>query len=194
MITWIKNFISNRDLHNTHNTNTLILPLPSVIKQSTNRTTQSVIQNTNSVSSHCGPRSHCAQTTTTWSFFSTGNSMSLLPVNKYITLSTSYCSHNSLCHDQHNSLIWKHFMYDKAVSMFHLAPHSEGKVGCRDRAHIAPHILALALDTYKWLASSPSHFTLSTDWIGGWAGLRGCLDALKMTENFSPASYWWIVP
>jgi hypothetical protein len=40
--------------------------------------------------------------------------------------------------------------------------------------------LILALDSDKWYASWHSYFALSMDWIGAWASLRGCFDALKM--------------
>jgi hypothetical protein len=46
-------------------------------------------------------------------------------------------------------------------------------------------LLTLALYRSKGFASCPSNFTVSTEWTGVWAGLRGCLDALKMRENFS---------
>ena len=43
--------------------------------------------------------------------------------------------------------------------------------------------LTLTLDSNKWYTSWPRYFTPSTDWIGDWASLRVCFDALKMEKN-----------
>lgn len=68
-------------------------------------------------------------------------------------------------------------MHYIAVPMFHQSPHIQGMQGCTDTQTTAPQNLNPGPDTVSQLQLK-----------GSWAGLRGCLDALKIKVNFSPAT------
>ena len=55
------------------------------------------------------------------------------------------------------------------------------------------HLPAPSLDRDKRFASRTSHLTPGMEWIGGWAGLRICLDDMKIRKNSSFARNWWLI-
>ena len=133
-----------------------------------------------SVWSHWGPRWQYVQTTTTWPFFITWNSiLSLLPVNKYIILNgnpppivhTTFCA---LSNPTHQHAITS---YKVKLSLCFISTTQLG-----------------SLDRDKWFVSWPCHLALSMDRVGGWDSLRCSLHALMMRENFSPARNWHMFP